>query len=777
MKKLFCLLLLSFSAWGQNEYAKWYFGFRGGLDFSTSPPTTLTNSAIHVQEGCSAVSDAAGNLRCYTNGDTIWNANHQVMANGTGMLGVKSPMQGVLLLKKPQSANLYYLFTVDDTSYTFRYSVIDMTLAAGMGSVTSKNVVVASGFTEKMCAIRKCNSENYWIMLHERGNSVFRAFELTATGIAPTTVSSSVGNVIGTSFTRSVGQMKFSPLGNKIASATPNPVNGPFFDCLELFDFNITTGVVSNPLTIAAGSNYINTYALEFSPDGSKLYSTGTLPWAVYQWNLCAGSSSAAIISSQYTWTSSISLYWPRTLQLAKDGKIYGPVINSSANSNLFVITNPNLSGSLAGFSSNGPTMGAGVQTWCLPNVPAEIPLRGLAFEQDLGCTTVTFSPPAYTNPSFSACTIPSGPYQLEWNFGEPLAQSSNTSTNLSPVHSYAAAGTYIVKLIVKNMICNKIDTITDVVSVTMPTISIINPTVACNGVTNASVFIQPASTSLTYTWLPLFVNTSSVSNLTTGNYTVLIKKSNGSCISSASVSINTSISITASAVVKSGCVTSSASLVISNGSGTYTYSWSPGNYSQASVSNLTAGIYTVQIQDSLNQCQFSHQFSVTTLALPLISISGKTLVCSGESSTLTAAGAATYSWSTGPMTNTIIVSPTAAVTLSVFAQDSLTGCLATKKITIQTSKCLDLFSNSGRINYRLSPNPFKDEITVQPLDEYLKAYDFKLYDSKGECLLKSSVIGNSFSIATHGLLPGVYILEINTNSEKSYFKVLKIQE
>src|SRR4051812_7310250 len=107
------LVVLAFYSKGQNETQKWYFGDRAGLDFSTNPPTVLSNSAMHARAGCSSMSDATGNLLFYTNGDTIWNRMHQVMANGTGLFGTGDESQNSLIVKQPGNANLYYIFTVE----------------------------------------------------------------------------------------------------------------------------------------------------------------------------------------------------------------------------------------------------------------------------------------------------------------------------------------------------------------------------------------------------------------------------------------------------------------------------------------------------------------------------------------------------------------------------------------------------------------------------------------------------------------------------------------
>ena len=82
LKKLSFLLFLfsSLLFFAQNETKKWFFGNGAGIDFSTTPPTTLTTGQITTTNGCASMADASGNLLFYTNGITVWNQTHAVMA-------------------------------------------------------------------------------------------------------------------------------------------------------------------------------------------------------------------------------------------------------------------------------------------------------------------------------------------------------------------------------------------------------------------------------------------------------------------------------------------------------------------------------------------------------------------------------------------------------------------------------------------------------------------------------------------------------------------------
>ncbi len=96
----------------QNQTSKWYFGSYAGLDFLTNPPTILLNSVINIPEGCATTSDVSGNLLFYTNGETIYNSSHNVMANGSALNGSCTPTQSSIILKQPGNNPNYYIFTV-----------------------------------------------------------------------------------------------------------------------------------------------------------------------------------------------------------------------------------------------------------------------------------------------------------------------------------------------------------------------------------------------------------------------------------------------------------------------------------------------------------------------------------------------------------------------------------------------------------------------------------------------------------------------------------------
>src|SRR5690554_4841990 len=139
---------LHFIAPAQLEGANWYFGTYAGLDFTSGTPTPLFDGALITGEGCSSVSDNAGNLLFYTDGQLVYDRNHNLMPNGTGLLGHPSSAMSSVICPKPGTWNPgaghfdgYIICSIDYGGGTngIRWSEIDM-----LANVGNEEVVAAT---------------------------------------------------------------------------------------------------------------------------------------------------------------------------------------------------------------------------------------------------------------------------------------------------------------------------------------------------------------------------------------------------------------------------------------------------------------------------------------------------------------------------------------------------------------------------------------------------------------------------------------------------------
>ena len=368
IKSFFTITLLFLAcqanAMNPNEYNLWYFGINAGLDFNSGTAVATTVSNFNVVDNSSVICDDNGFLLMYTNGTEIKNKNNQVMPNGTGLMGHTSGGQTALFVHQPES-QLYYLFTVPEFASIagLRYSIIDMNADSGRGDVVSKNNLLFSPSTEKLTAIYNSSDKSFWIISHKFNSNEFDCFKLNATGLNTVPVISAVGTSnTGGSYGYihgAVGQLSISYQGDKLASAIQY-TNG-----IEIFDFDINTGLISNPILII---NATNSFGICFSPDGNKLYSTQWTGDGVYQYDLTTYTQSSIQTSKIRigTTTSGNPNYSAGYLQMGRDGKIYVAKYSSSY---LSVISSPNNTGSACAFVDNGISLGTASSQAGLTNV------------------------------------------------------------------------------------------------------------------------------------------------------------------------------------------------------------------------------------------------------------------------------------------------------------------------------------------------------------------------------------------------------------------------
>ena len=339
MKKILLLVIICCnSVFSQKQTDKWYFGNGAALDFGTGTPSVIASGmgGYAPSEGCSVMSDASGNLLFYTDGVTVINKNHLQMANGSGLMGGVSSTQAALIVPQPGSNGIYYIFTTDDYGGPngLRYSIVDMNLAAGIGSVTVKNSLLLNPSTEKITAVKDPFNNRYWVVGHEWGSNVFYSYALTSTGLS-VGIPSAIGTAHTGTMQNTYGQMKFNPCGNKIALTIG------YADLWEYLDFNTNTGVVSNPMTFGF---IAHVYGIEFSPDASKVYVSTYNPFRTLEQFDVSSNNQSIIATTQTSLSTTIDTYG---MQLANDGKIY---VVKSFSQFIGVVNSPNLLGALANY-------------------------------------------------------------------------------------------------------------------------------------------------------------------------------------------------------------------------------------------------------------------------------------------------------------------------------------------------------------------------------------------------------------------------------------------
>ena len=278
---------------------------------------------------------------------------------------------------------------------------------------------------------------------------------------------------------------------------------------------------------------------------------------------------------------------------------------------------------------------------------------------------------------------VPSGgtaPYAYLWSQGNQTTSSIN---NLS-------IGTYTVT-VTDSKSCQITSNYT--VNQLTLTIALTATNVKCFGGNNGTISALPSggTPNFSYNWLPGGSTTNAISNLTAGTYTLSVTDSKG-CIAKDSVEITQPIAVSASATstnetcnyLNNGTATASPS----GGIPGYTYLWQPALQTTGTISNLSAGTYTLTVSDSRGCTAITS--AIITQPNPLtISFTGQANVstCFGDNNgavTGIASGGTpnyTYSWMPGSLTTNAISNLTAG-TYTLTLQD-INGCIATNPTVI----------------------------------------------------------------------------------------------
>ncbi|MFH1051949.1 MAG: T9SS type A sorting domain-containing protein, partial [bacterium] len=328
------------SLFAQKQFNNWY-GLKQNekptaFTFNTlsgSPRVILPNQLYNGTPA--SISDKNGQLLFYTNGINVYNKNHQIMENGTGLFGedVRASVYSnqTLIVPQPGKSDIFWIFTtgIQVLSFTqawetsngpsedvirvfgnnngLNYSIVDMSKNDGLGSVIEKNHPMMIPCSGQVNSVLHKNSKDVWIVASKSG-TIFSAYLLTENGIEMCRYSKFEPIVSDTLYKYGIfGPIVKSLDGTKIASSfvghwdphltrTSNirKLIPPHF---EIYDFDNSTGKLTNrkyfinfykdstflkyykdSIKIDTLLKYIDTnytlgiVCLKLSPDGSKLY-------------------------------------------------------------------------------------------------------------------------------------------------------------------------------------------------------------------------------------------------------------------------------------------------------------------------------------------------------------------------------------------------------------------------------------------------------------------------------------------------------------------------
>lgn len=384
--------------------------------------------------------------------------------------------------------------------------------------------------------------------------------------------------------------------------------------------------------------------------------------------------------------------------------------------------------------------------------------------------TTATNTTKAYSVVNQSASGV-----TYNWSLSGGGTITTATNTNSVSVDWGNTVDTYTLTLDKTLGACQVTDTRTvSVVACATNTVPITIDNVITNTVCAGNTVNLYPSTQGTYTW-STGSNAFAISITPTANATYTLNHvDNIGCPKTGSLSlvVNPLPQFSISATSTKLCPNQTATLTTS-GTNIVSYDWGSvgggGNLNSPYevAHDGTSATYTISANgyNGSLQCVTTETIIVTAYLNPTVTaLASNTTICNGESTTLLAGGASSYTWNPSIPTNNV-VSPTSTTTYSVIGENA-GNCSGSNQITINVQACtgIDELTNSS---FNLHPNPAKNFLTVNGINNS----SYAVLNMLGETVLSGKIDNQTNTIDISTLNSGMYFINLNNKAVKRFIK------
>jgi len=305
--------------------------------------------------------------------------------------------------------------------------------------------------------------------------------------------------------------------------------------------------------------------------------------------------------------------------------------------------------------------------------------------------------------------------------------------------------------------------------SVTVNSLPIVTASISNSVICEGATTTLNASGADTYLWTGGVINGVAFTPTVTSTYSVTGTNTLTGCTSTNTAFGTVTVNALPVISVNNGAICYGQSFTITP-SGASTYTFANGS---AIVTPTITSSYSVT-GTSTEGCVSANPAisSVTVNNLPSVAVvSSSTLLCSGETATLTASGAITYTWSTNATGTSISDTPTLTTTYTVTGED-VNGCTNTAFITQSVSTCAGIKAqNNQSYEIKVYPNPSNGMVNVkfETINEHLT---IEVYNTLGQLILNHKVESVTNVLNLSDKKNGLYIVKVIDNN-----KVVSVQK
>jgi hypothetical protein len=540
------------------------------------------------------------------------------------------------------------------------------------------------------------------------------------------------------------GSNTVSPIATTFYSVTGTGIGG----CAATNTAVSGVTVFINPTVTVNSGNVCAGQVFTFMPTGAFLYNypggTSTVAPTVYTTYTVTGTSTAGCVSNLAI--SNVSVI-PLPIVTVNSGTVCSgsafTIIPSGANSYTIqggtAVVSPQ--------NSSSYTVAGTSQAGCVSSVAATASVTVIALP------TVTISGPNSVCNGSSITLTATGASTYSWSTSALSAVISLTpaSSTVYTVTGIASSG------------CQSAATR----SITVHALPLVTANSTTTKVCSGNPVTLFGGGAVNYAWSAGISNNVAFNPVITNAYTVTGTDLNGcQAVATITVTVNNSPLITASANNTAICEGAS---VILTAVGASTYAWSGGVVNNTVFFPTITGTYIVTGTDA-NGCAGAASIAVIVNSLPALTVaSTSSMICEGETVTLTVSGANLYAWNNGGNANNIIVSPTVSTNYSVTGTD-LNGCSRLKTITQNVNPCNNL-ATSASFALNVHPNPTTGLLVLSGAHGPKRV---SVSDLWGRIVSETESSQESVTLDLSLLANGIYMVTLKHEGTMQCIKVIK---
>jgi hypothetical protein len=205
---------------------------------------------------------------------------------------------------------------------------------------------------------------------------------------------------------------------------------------------------------------------------------------------------------------------------------------------------------------------------------------------------------------------------------------------------------------------------------------------------------------------------------------------------------------------------------------GANTYTWSTGaNGALISVTPTASTVYTISGESSPG-CLGTASIAITSNTVPTVGVtSSASLICVGQTASLTANGANNYVWNTSSTNTVIAVSPSVTTTYTVTGT-AANSCTNVATFTQNVSNCTGVEANSTFSSLiSIYPNPSSGVITADFNFEGDK--EVVITNSVGQIITTLKTKNTSEVIDLNKYAKGIYFVKVISNTNSANYRIV----